>query len=77
MKLELSYDFTINLFTTAESCMEKCFSCPSKYSRQLVFIVNADVLIVKMLKISVCFHPQKRYFQENLNNIGQIKGLKD
>ena len=69
VKIELSYAFTINLFTTAEKCMERdyswkmhgkgiilfknrCFSLvsnylrPSRNSSQLIFNINAVVLIV-------------------------------
>ena len=61
-KIELSYVFTINMFSTAEKCMEKLnyliktgvFSLvgnylrPSNNSRQLIFNINAVVLIVKI-----------------------------
>ena len=60
VKIELSYDFTINMFSTAESRMEQLvnfliktgdFSLvrnylrPSNNSRQLIFNINAVVLI--------------------------------
>ena len=51
VKVELSYVVTINLISTAESCMEKCvFSLvcnylrPSNNSRQLIFNINDVVL---------------------------------
>ena len=59
VKKELSYVFTINMFSTAENCMgseflykNRCFSLvcnylhPSNNSRQLIFNINAVVLIV-------------------------------
>ena len=60
VKLELSYIFTINMVSTAENCKEKriillkemFFSLignylrPSNNSRQLIFNINAVVLIV-------------------------------
>ena len=59
VKIELSYVFTINMFSTTESCMEselffknRCFSLvcnylrPSNNSRQLIFNIKAVVLIV-------------------------------
>ena len=59
VKIELSYAFTINLFTTAEKCMEKgiilfknrCLSLvnnylrPSRNSSQLIFNINAVVTL--------------------------------
>ena len=59
VKIELSYVFTINMFSTAENCIESELSdknsvfslvCnylrPSNNSRQLIFNINAVVLIV-------------------------------
>ena len=60
VKVELSYVFTIKMFSTAENCMEKCiistigffFSLvgnylrPSNNSKPLNFNINAVVLIV-------------------------------
>ena len=59
VKIELSYVFTINMFSTAENCTEseisyksRCFSLVCNYlrpfnnSRQLIFSINAVVLIV-------------------------------
>ena len=60
VKVELSYIFTINLFTIAENCTEKknyliktgIFSLvgnylrPSKIFRKLIFNINAVVLIL-------------------------------
>ena len=59
VKVDLSYLFTINMFNTAEtawksklSYQNRCFSLignylrPSNNSRQLIFNINAVVLIV-------------------------------
>ena len=62
VKIGLNYLFTINMFSTAENCMKKVnylintgvFSLagnylhPSNNSRQLIFNINAVVLIVIM-----------------------------
>ena len=59
VKIELSYVFTINTFSTAESCHGSVnylikigdlslvlnYFCPSSNSRQLIFNINAVVLI--------------------------------
>ena len=60
VNVELCYVFTINMFSTAENCKKKQiillqkvffsiignYSRPSKNSRQLIFNINAVVLIV-------------------------------
>ena len=60
VKIELSYVFTINMFITDENCMEKRiifkkkgdfspggnYLRPSNNFRQLIFNINAVVLIV-------------------------------
>ena len=59
VKVELSYVFTINLFTIAENCTEKwiilynrCvlsivgnYLRPSNNYRELIFNINADILL--------------------------------
>ena len=47
VKIELSYVFTINMFSTAESCMKlvRNYYRPSNNSIQLIFNINAVVLI--------------------------------
>ena len=59
VKIELSYVFTINMFSTAETARKNelsykntCFSlvcnylCHSNNSRQLIFNINSVILIV-------------------------------
>ena len=51
VKAELSFSFTINLFSTAENCMKKYslvgnYLRPSNNSRQLIFNINDVVLML-------------------------------
>ena len=73
-KIELSYVFTINMFSAAENCKEKwinllknrCFSIignylrPSNNSRQLIFNINA-VILLRFTKMVKCL-PEFEYF---------------